>query len=180
MLIFLSYASSSEPEPVTLAEAKAHLRVIHARDDDMIERLIVAAREAAEQFTNRALVAANYRWVRSVFESRFLLPLWPVESIDAVTYLDDDDVRQTVAAEDYTFDADRLALRPVGSWPSGTEVNVEFTTDPGEVPQAIKQAILLMVGDLYEQSNATIVGTITARNPAIDYLLWPYRRGLGA
>jgi hypothetical protein len=100
--------------------------------------------------------------------------------VSAVTYLDDDRVRQTVAAEDYSFDADRLTLRPVDSWPSGSEVNIEFATDPGEVPQAVKQAILLMVGDMYEQSNATIVGTIVARNPATDYLLWPYRRGLGA
>lgn len=179
MLIFLQYASS-EPEPVTLQEAKDHLRVFHPSDDDMIERLIVAAREAAEQFTNRALVAASYRWVRTGFESRFVLPLRPVESIDAVTYLDDDDVRQTVAADDYTFDADRMTLRPLDSWPSGTEVNVEFTTDPGEVPQAIKQGILMMVGDLYEQGNATIVGTIVAKNPAVDYLLWPYRTGIGA
>lgn len=179
MLIFLSYASS-EAEPVSVQEAKAHLRVFHSRDDEMIERLIVAAREAAEQFTNRSLVAASYRWVRDGFESRFVLPLWPVAAIDAVTYLDDDDARQTVAVDDYSFDADRLSLRPVDGWPSGTEVNVEFTTDPGDVPQAIKQAILLMVGDLYEQSNATIVGAAPARNPAIDYLLWPYRRGLGA
>lgn len=177
MLIFLSIASV---EPVTLAEAKAHLRVIHASDDEMIGRLITAAREAAEQFTERSLVAASYRWVLDGFEPQFVLPLWPTETVDAVTYLDDDDVRQTVAAADYTFDADRLTLRPVDSWPSGSEVNIEFTTNPGDVPQAIKQAILLMVGDMYEQSNATIVGTITARNPAIDYLLWPYRRGLGA
>jgi len=179
VLILLSLASS-EAEPVSLAEAKAHLRVIHSSDDAMIDRLIVSAREAAEQFTNRALVAATYRWIREGFESRFVLPLWPVATVDAVSYLDDDDTRQTVSESDYTFDADRLSLRPLDSWPSGTEVNVEFTTDPGEVPQAIKQAILLMVGDMYEQGNATIVGTIVARNPAVDYLLWPYRRGLGA
>lgn len=45
-------------EPVTLDEAKKHLRVEFNDDDALIEGLIVAARQWAEDFLNRSLVAA--------------------------------------------------------------------------------------------------------------------------
>ena len=45
------------PEPLTLKEAKAHLRVEFDDDDLLIESLIVAAREWAEGFLNLPLVA---------------------------------------------------------------------------------------------------------------------------
>ena len=46
-------------EPVTLAEAKSHLRVYYDTDDSYISSLITAAREYAEAFQNRLLVARS-------------------------------------------------------------------------------------------------------------------------
>ena len=47
-------------EPITLDEAKAHLRVEFADDDAYISALITAAREYAEAFQNRLIAARSY------------------------------------------------------------------------------------------------------------------------
>lgn len=44
-------------EPITLAEAKAHLRVIYDDEDEYIKTLITAARQYAEQYQNRLYVS---------------------------------------------------------------------------------------------------------------------------
>lgn len=43
-------------EPITLAEAKSHLRVLYDDEDAYIEMLIAAAREYAENYQNRVYV----------------------------------------------------------------------------------------------------------------------------
>lgn len=179
MLILLPN-SSEIVEPVTLVEAKAHLRVFHSSDDALISGQIAAARQYAENFTGRALVIASWRQTLDWFCTPIRPALWPVSEIDAITYLDSDGVRQALDASAYAFDGDRNTIRPTGSWPTGSEVNVDFSTNPQDVPAAIKAAMLLVMADLYENAEAHITGTIVAANPAVMSLLWPYRLGLGA
>lgn len=47
-------------EPVTLAEAKAHLRVSGTDEDAYIDALVKAARGRAESLTRRQLITATY------------------------------------------------------------------------------------------------------------------------
>lgn len=44
------------PEPITLSEAKAHLRITYSDEDSYIETLITAARQYAENYQNRVYV----------------------------------------------------------------------------------------------------------------------------
>ena len=53
--------SAPAAEPVTLAEAKAHLRVVDAVEDTLISGLIKAAREEVEAATGLALISQNWR-----------------------------------------------------------------------------------------------------------------------
>ena len=57
------------------------------------------------------------------------------------------------------------------------EVVSSEPNDP--VPKSVVQAILLLVGDYYENRTAGIVGTIHTDNPAVDNLLWQNRVGMG-
>lgn len=90
-------------EPLTLAEAKAHLRQTSADDDDLISALIIAARTAVEDITKRSLITQTLELTRDYCEPPSLvagtpvtvfrptviyLPRPPLQSVLSVTYLD--------------------------------------------------------------------------------------------
>lgn len=159
-------------EPVTLVEAKAHLRMIHDSDDALIGRQITAAREEVERVTGRALAAATYRWLSIVPSKDMSLPLWPVTAVSAASYLDGGGDR--VAVTDYTLDLDRALL--TYQWPIlATAVNVEFDVAPDHIPEALKSSILLLVQAEYEGSPADAL-LLRERAYAIA---WTHRLNLG-
>lgn len=53
---------------------------------------------------------------------------------------------------------------------------ITFDTVPGPAPAALKAAILLLVGDLYANREAS--GDKLEENPAVQNLMFPYRRVL--
>jgi uncharacterized phiE125 gp8 family phage protein len=129
-------------EPVTLAEAKAHLRVEVADDDALISRLIAAARQMAETRLRRALVNQTWdlvldRWppLRLADSGRVYQTLnmpWAAAStievtnpalvsVTSITYLDPAGGTQTVNSGDYVVLAGTpgLIFPAVGkSWPA--------------------------------------------------------------
>lgn len=173
MLIPLTAATT---EPVTLAEAKAHLRMIHTADDALITRQIRAAREHVELTTGVALAAATWRMTEYSFQNPFVIPFAPVATVSAVSYMDASGARVVIAPAEYRFDPDRVSVAPVASWPSwATAVNVDFTTAPGLVPEALKSAILLRVQAEYESEP----DDADKLRMASHYIAWPFRRNLG-
>jgi uncharacterized phiE125 gp8 family phage protein len=167
-------------EPVSLAEAKAHLRVDHNEDDFRISFLISAAREAIELHTGMALVSAGYRWIGDeCMQSRFnRLPLWPVAAVSAVSYRAHDGASTDLSEADYFLHGNRGAVA-LDARADGY-LTVDFTTDaPAVVPSPLKAAILLLVTDLYEQGGGLIQGGSVQVNPTVDRLTMPYRVNLG-
>jgi len=153
-------------EPVTLEEAKAHLRVDHDADDGLISSLITAAREAVELFTGRALAAATYRWA-SEDCGPYLLPIWPA-SVSLVSSVVNG---SRIDAESFEFDSDRSLV----SGYFGSAVRVEFATEPGPVPESLKAAIKLRVEAMYDASpdeKETLI-------KAADALAQPFRMNMG-
>jgi uncharacterized phiE125 gp8 family phage protein len=70
-------------EPLTLAEAKTHLRVAITDDDALITSLIVAARMDAESITRRAFISQQWRAVGDRFPSPMagkLMEMWQGQS----------------------------------------------------------------------------------------------------
>lgn len=165
MLITVTPATT---EPVTLEEAKAHLRVDHDADDALIAALVTAARESVEQFTGRALAPASYRWASEGY-APYIVPLWPA-TVTGVSYQTSNG-REPVT--DYVFDADRSRFT---SLPYGAHgVTVEFDAEPVNVPEPLKSAIKLRVEAQYDAAPDDRPKLLEAANA----LSWPYRINLG-
>jgi uncharacterized phiE125 gp8 family phage protein len=109
-------------EPITLDEAKNHLRVDFSDDDDLISAIITAARVYCEQWTQRAFVTQTWELVIDSFpgsgvrtstssvptfsssSGEILLPFPPLQSVVSVKYDDAAGNEQTLGALDYDVD----------------------------------------------------------------------------
>lgn len=182
---------STQPseEPISLDEAKTHLREDGTDQDSLIEGLIIAAREQAEKFTERALCTQSWTLKLDAFpcESFIKLPFPPLISVESVKYYDTDGVLQTMSSSDYVVDTTslfgKIDLAYGASWPTPRDIPnavvVAFTCGYGgrnAVPASIKAAIKLNLSHLYENREAINIGNIVTPIPmAYESLLWPYR-----
>ena len=182
-------------EPVTLAEAKAHLRLDTGSDDAYVSALITAARERVELFLRRALITQAFEFAVDDFpayDRAIDLPRPPLRSVEWTKYVDTAGVLQTVTPDTYTVDASsneigRIALAWNRFWPFArytiNAVTVRFAAGygsaPKDVPQAIRHAVLIETANLYENREDTVVGQAVNMLSVSERLLWPYR-ALGA
>ena len=166
-------------EPVTLAEAKAHLRVSGSAEDTLITALIVAARQHVETTTCRSLITQTRRQEWSGFPASrcpLRLPFGPVISITSFTYVDSAGDTQTLTSSEYIADlvADVPTLRPLVDepWPDyeyrPASLKVVYEAGYGAasaVPQTIKQAMFLLIGHWYAMREAVVVGGAATEIP---------------
>lgn len=182
-------------EPVSLDEAKEHLRVLSDDTDAEIESMIVAARQMVESGESwsleRSLITTTWRVVLDRFPKCIELPRPPLISVSSITYVDTNGTTQTLSPSLYQVDSHNEPGRIVPAygqvWPVTRDqinaVTVTYTAGYGataaSVPMGIKQAILLCLGDLESYRQGTITGTIVNVLPHIRALLngyqWRYR-----
>jgi len=93
-------------EPVTLAEAKAHLRVDSSDEDALIAAMISAAREAAEHETGRTFVSTPWRLTLDQFPTSIALPMPRVTAVTQIHYVDGDGITQALNPAGYQLIAD--------------------------------------------------------------------------
>jgi len=168
----LATVTAPAEEPITLTEAKAHLRVYIDDDDTLITAQIAAARQWFEETTYRQLVTATYDLVLDDFPSgacSILVPRAPLQSVTSINYTDSAGDEQTMDSGDYVVSTSRepgeIRLGYSKTWPATRNepdaVTVRFVAGYGDestVPEAIKAAIKLVVGHLYEHREEVIVG----------------------
>lgn len=192
-------------EPVSLAEAKLHLRVDFPDEDALITSLVAAARQAAETITGRQLVTARWKLVLDSFPGpslmgvpaglpfslpghAILLPKCPVQSVFAIEYLDMAGTTQTMPPAEYTVDAacEPARVTPVFGkiWPIALPqigaVSITFDAGYGaaaSVPEGLKSWIKLRVGSLsaHREEVAILSRGRAELLPFIDGLLDPYK-----
>lgn len=173
----LTKTSGPVVEPVSLADAKLHLRVDSEADDLYIAGLIQAAREWCEVYTDRTFVHTQYAMTLDTFPWEIELPRPPVavaaaNTATTITYAQEGGTTATLASSQYRVDrtAEPGVIRTVyaGTWPSHlldqNSVTVTWWGGYGEdgtkVPRAVKSAILMLVGSWYENRQAVLSGSV--------------------
>lgn len=162
-----------EEEPITLIEAKAHLRVECDADDAYIATLIKVARQHAERFQRRSYITQTLE-LRLDYFPQFLieLPRPPSISVTSIKYIDSGGDLQTLDSSKYTADFNSYKARIVPAfneiWPTTRQVidavTIEYVAGYGaaaDVLETIKQAILLLISVWYENREPISESTVT-------------------
>lgn len=172
-------------EPVSLAEMKDHLRVLHDDEDALIEAAIAAARRAVEARAGVALVSQGWRYLLDrPPEGVIALPLSPVSAVDAVTLIGADD--SEIALEPGDYDASTgpfgrlyFARRWAARAARFDAVRIDFTAgwaDAEAAPEDLKLAVRMLAAFFYEAREAAAPERVFSTPLAAEALVAPYRR----
>ncbi|GEO84377.1 MULTISPECIES: head-tail connector protein [Alphaproteobacteria] len=189
----MTYIQTIPPaaEPLTLVEAKAHLRVDGADEDALIAALVTVAREHIERETGLALITQGFRlclddWPR---DGVIQIVRGPVREVTGVIVYDGEGDPAAVSLTDHLLDGE---ARPARLWlrdpPAlGRELNgieIDFTAGYGasgaDVPDTLKRAMLLHVAVMFAVRGAIALDSQPAAiPPGYERLIAPFcRRGL--
>jgi uncharacterized phiE125 gp8 family phage protein len=177
-------------EPITLDEAKAHLRVDHTADDGLIVSLIAASRQWAEARSGRAFITQTWDYKLDFFpvgwahssaaafsRAPIILPKPPLQSITSVQYVATNQQTATWSSSLYTVT--RANTKPVlQPWmlpgnvqpaygqfypvtlsvPEAVTIRMVcgYGDAPTDVPEGIRRAMLIRLGDLYQRREPTV------------------------
>ncbi|MFM1815269.1 MAG: hypothetical protein RLZ98_1964 [Pseudomonadota bacterium] len=172
-------------EPLTLGEAKHHLRVDGSDDDSFIESLITTSRLHIEATLGIALITQGWKLTLDRWPGQVVaLPLRPLKTVDAVRVFDGAGAAVPVDASAYTVDiaAGRIFTDSVWPHPGRTHAGIEldftagFGASASDVPEPIRQALKLLVAHWYEHREAVTTGDRGARIPiGVSDLLAPWK-----
>lgn len=148
-------------EPVTLADAKAHLRVDHSSEDTLIVDLIATARVEVERQSGLALIDQDWRLTLDDWPGGNIVHLrrYPVRQLLSVTVYDSDGAASLMSATDFQLDANSRPARllfhkqpSAGLCMNGIEVDFRagFGATGTDVPDTLKRAMLMLVAHWYE------------------------------
>jgi uncharacterized phiE125 gp8 family phage protein len=181
-------------EPVTLAQAKNHLRLdtfedVH-EDDALVSNLIEAARAWCEKYTGQALAEYEVTAVADEWPTgRIYLPLGPAIDITSIFYYNTSGNAVDWAASNWDFDEfdDSIVLTVGNSYPTlqsgrNNPIIITYTAGYNEdnpVPKPIYQAMLLIIGHLYEHREEVDLSNLQNLPMGAPLLLQPYRENLG-
>lgn len=181
MNTYRSLVRATEPavEPVTLAEAKAHLRVDVSDDDALISAIIRSAREFCEQYLDRSLVHTQWTMRLDRFPPSSIqpieLPRPPMAragttTTTVVTYTLETQGTATLSTATYRVDRNATpgTIKPLyaQTWPphlmDDNTISITwwggYGADGTSVPAAIKSAMMMLVSHLYEHRTAVAPG----------------------
>lgn len=200
----ITIATEPAAEPITLAQAKTHLRRLDGYEDDYITDMIRVARRILETKMRRAFI--NQTWdlkldkfppngdpvatMRTELErrSQIRIPRPPLSSVTYIKYIDTGGTEQTFSSDNYTVDTNSEPGRVYPAhgqiWPETQNienaVTIRFVAGYGSsgdnVPAEIKHAIKLMIGHWMQHREVIAVGTITKEIEVnLKALIWSQR-----
>jgi uncharacterized phiE125 gp8 family phage protein len=176
---------------VSLAEAKAWLRIDDGDHDATVMALVRSAQDWLENWLGRAFISQQWQYTIDRFpclpEGVLVLPREPLISVDLVQYLDLDGDTQLLPPTAYRVlgvgDLGRIAVGYGQVWPAVHQgpaaVIVTFTcghgADHNAVPEELRLALQMMTVAWYDQSDGLAPERAGELPVGVTKLLEPYR-----
>jgi uncharacterized phiE125 gp8 family phage protein len=173
-------------EPISLAEAKAHLRITHNEEDALLGALIQSARRVAEARTG--LLFLTQRW--TVFRDDWPddgvieIPLAPVNAVEELAVFGEEGEKAVIEPSHYVADLasrpPRLMLRGSRQWQRpgralngiGLSLAAGFGATPDSVPEPLRQAVLRLVAHWYAHRGEEAPPPVPS---GVEALIQPFR-----
>ena len=184
----LKVVTAAASNPIAQSEAKTHLRVTTSDEDAYITNLITAATQMAQNYTNSYFIDTTLRMNFSYFpEGEFRLYGGKINSLTHIKYYNDDNSLTTWSADNYSVNLDAepclITYSETSTLPNtylrSDSVQATYVSGYGssssDVPMAIRQAILILIGHLYENRQEVVFGSPKVMPKASEWLLDPYR-----
>lgn len=172
-------------EPVSTIDAAKHCNVTTHDDDAYLCDLVTAARMSLEEVCWSSFITQTWQYWWNGFATRIFIPRPPLQSVVFVKYTDSNGDLQTVDSSVYEISSNLqfwfVGLQFGQSWPSPRghrdDVTIEVISGFGDtaldVPMPLRQAIKLLVGDMYR--NRGDAQSQTKFPAAVQSLIAPYR-----
>jgi uncharacterized phiE125 gp8 family phage protein len=167
----LRIVDKASADPISLAEAKAQLRVTDTSNDVLIKALIPAATNFVQSLVQRVFVSQTLEWVLPCWRDELCIPVAPVtkDGIASIKYVD------WVTQSQHTLDPSLYVVQTRGDsvavfpkfgaiWPpvfsfSPEPIVIQFDAgydDPSDLPGNVKAAILLQLRHLYSMGEVNL------------------------
>ena len=169
-------------EILTLAQAKAWLRVTRTHEDTLIQSLLDASIKWADGACKRIFAEQDYQFYTDCF-SNIELPNAPIEAITSISYLAYGETTYTVIA-DTKYLLNNSAIEPTVEWIDSTytlpmlakrhdAIKVVYSGGytSSTLPEPVQTAILMKLNSLYDVRAEENKRWLTSA----EYLLMPYR-----
>lgn len=166
-------------EPITIADAKAQVRLDGSDEDEAVLHKVQAAREFIENVTHRQFVTASWDYYLEDFPSEdfIALPLSPLQSLTTFQYVDAAGTLTTVPSTAYELDTNSepglIRLAYDQDWPTcrgdhWNDVRIRFVAGygaAGSQPAVVREAVKMFFAHIYENREPVLIGTISSDLP---------------
>ena len=172
---------------VTLLEAKSHLSLFDDNTfDTYLSEIIIAATTHAGSFIGQPLDVMVVTDYYHTWDNRLILSKEYIDSVTAVRYYNPANSLESVPTNNYLVDQSGEEAAIVFTVPQSAELSAAIS-NPIQIEysswhvnaaenRAIKQAVLIIVGDMFKDRETNTEGGSTRSHLTAERLLSPYRR----
>lgn len=191
MTAALELVTGPAVSPLTLDEVKDHLRIDSSDEDALLSNLIHAAESHVDGLGDlgRAMITQSWAQYESQAPGWVRLRMTPVQSLTSVEYYDAAGVLQTATLADFELwrDGDFMICKPKdgAQWPQADTradaIKITYVAGFGDattdIPEAIREAMLMLIAHLYENRESTTEAKLTSTPMGYDMLMNNQRVG---
>jgi len=170
--------------PISLEEAKAHLRVSHTSEDAIIWDMVRSATEMVERETWTQINQKGITIYLDLWESLRADGVTPIQTVDSIKYYDENNEIQTLPSADFKTDlkADPIKI-DIEDTPTLFDrynaVEIALTvgySEPCKVPAGLSACVKMVLADLYENRQNFSPVAVHELPRGTQNLLWLYSR----